>query len=294
MSDTPHKDDVTGVDTTGHQWDDIRELNNPLPKWWVYTFYATIVWSVLYWIVMPAWPVFMNGAWTYTGGVIGYEQREVVESEIAEVTAGRQHYIDQIAEKDLATIKQDAELMEVALAGGSAAFGDNCAPCHGSGAQGSTGFPNLNDDEWIWGGELEEIHVTLQHGIRWEQDDETRFNMMPRFLADGILSAEEVSDVTDYVLSLSREVEDQEAVARGAEIFEAQCTSCHMEGGTGNQELGAPNLANAIWLYGGSREAVYESIAQSRAGQMPAWGGRLDPATVKQLALYVHSLGGGE
>lgn len=294
MTDTKHTDDVTGVDTTGHQWDDIRELNNPLPKWWVYSFYACIVWSVLYWIVMPAWPIFMNGAWTYTGGVIGYDQRVVVENDIAEVAAGRQVFLDQISSQDLPTIQQNAELMEVALAGGRAAFGDNCAPCHGSGAQGSPGFPNLNDDDWIWGGSLEDIHVTLKHGIRWEADDDTRFNDMPRYLADEILTADQVSDVTDYVLTLSGTAEVTEASARGAEIFARECTTCHMDGGIGNRELGAPNLADAIWLYGGDRASVYESVANARAGQMPAWGDRLDPVTVKQLALYVHALGGGE
>lgn len=294
MTNTPHTDDVTGVDTTGHQWDDIRELNNPLPKWWVYSFYACIVWSVIYWIVMPAWPIFMNGAWTYTGGVIGYDQRVVVEDDIAEVTAGRQVYIDQITAQELPTIQQNAELMEVALAGGRAAFGDNCAPCHGSGAQGSSGFPNLNDDDWIWGGTVDDIHVTLRHGIRWEADDDTRFNEMPRYLADDILTADQVNDVVDYVLTLSGTAEMTDASTRGAAIFAQECTACHMEGGIGNHELGAPNLADAIWLYGGDRAAVYESVANARAGQMPAWGDRLDPATVKQLALYVHSLGGGE
>ncbi len=294
MTNSPHTDDVTGVDTTGHQWDDIHELNNPLPKWWVYSFYACIVWSVLYWIVMPAWPIFMNGAWTYTGGVIGYDQRVVVENDIAEVAAGRQVYMDQIDALELPAVQQNAELMEVALAGGRAAFGDNCAPCHGSGAQGFVGYPNLNDDDWIWGGTLEDIHVTLKHGIRWEADDDTRFNAMPRYLADGILTRDQVNDVTDYVLTLSGTAEITDAATRGSEIFARECTTCHMEGGIGNRELGAPNLADAIWLYGGDRASVYESIANSRAGQMPAWGDRLDPVTVKQLALYVHSLGGGE
>jgi len=294
MTDPSHKDDVTGIDTTGHQWDGIRELNNPLPKWWVYSFYACIVWSVAYWLVMPAWPIFMNGAWTYTGGFIGYEQRQVVMDEVAEVIAGRQQYLDQIETQDFATIQQNAELMEVALAGGGFAFGDNCAPCHGSGAQGSTGFPNLNDDVWLWGGAIEDIHLTIQHGIRWDLDDDTRLNDMPRFLADEILETPQVNDVTDFVLTLSGQQEMNEAAARGAAIFAAECTSCHMEGGTGNQELGAPNLTDALWLYGGDREAIYETVANSRSGQMPAWAGRLDPVTVKQLALYVHSLGGGQ
>ena len=294
MSASPHKDDVTGIDTTGHEWDEIRELNNPLPKWWVYSFYACIVWSFVYWIVMPAWPVFMNGAWTYTGGVIGYEQRQVVENEVAEVTAGRQHYLDQIAAQDFDTIRSNGELMEIALAGGGAAFGDNCAPCHGSGAQGSTGYPNLNDDDWLWGGSIEDIHLTLQHGIRWESDDDTRLSEMPRFLADEILTKDEVYNVADFVLAISGQAEMTESATSGAALFESQCAACHGSDGTGNRELGAPNLTDAIWLCGGDRASVVESIANARAGAMPAWGDRLDPVTVKQLALYVHSLGGGE
>lgn len=294
MSASPHKDDVTGIDTTGHEWDEIRELNNPLPKWWVYSFYISIIWSVAYWIVMPAWPIFMNGAWTYTGGVIGYEQRQVVENEVAEVISGRQHYLDQIAEQDFETIRSNGELMEVALAGGGAAFGDNCAPCHGSGAQGSIGYPNLNDDEWIWGGSIEDIHLTLKHGIRWESDDDTRLSEMPRFLTDGILSRDEVNNVADYVLTLSGQAEMTDSATQGAALFESQCAACHSADGTGNRELGAPNLTDAIWLYGGERDDIVESIANARAGAMPAWADRLDPVTVKQLALYVHSLGGGE
>ncbi|MEQ9518505.1 MAG: cytochrome-c oxidase, cbb3-type subunit III [Parvibaculum sp.] len=294
MSASPHKDDVTGIDTTGHEWDEIRELNNPLPKWWVYSFYVSIIWSVVYWIVMPAWPIFMDGAWTYTGGVIGYEQRRVVENEVAEVTAGRQQYLDQIAEQDFDTIRSNGELMEVALAGGGAAFGDNCAPCHGSGAQGSTGYPNLNDDEWIWGGSIDDIHLTLQHGIRWELDDNTRLSEMPRFLADEIFTKEEVGNVADFVLALSGQAEMTESATAGRALFESQCAACHNNDGTGNRELGAPNLTDAIWLYGGERADIVESISNARAGAMPAWGDRLDPVTVKQLALYVHSLGGGE
>lgn len=294
MSDNPHRDEVTGVDTTGHSWDDIRELNNPLPKWWIYSFYASIVWSIAYWIVMPAWPIFKNGAWTYTGGVIGYEQRQVVTDEIAEVVAGRQHYLDQIEAADLSDIQQNPELLDVALAGGRAAFGDNCAPCHGSGAQGSVGFPNLNDDDWIWGGSLDDIHETLQYGIRWEQNDDTRFSDMPRFLADQLLSRDEVNNVTDYVMAISGQAEMSENAVSGGGIFAAQCASCHGADGTGDRSVGAPNLTDAIWLYGGDRDTVFTSIANARSGQMPAWEGRLDPVTVKQLALYVHALGGGE
>ncbi|MGB3809477.1 MAG: cytochrome-c oxidase, cbb3-type subunit III [Parvibaculum sp.] len=294
MSDKRLKDEVTGVETTGHEWDGIRELDYPLPKWWLYIFYACIVWSVGYWILMPAWPYFWNGAWRYTEGTIGYSQRNVVAGELNAAVAGRADVLKQIAETPLEEVVKNDSLMEVALAGGKAAFGDNCAPCHGSGAQGSKGFPNLNDDEWLWGGKLADIQLTITHGIRWEADDNTRQNQMPRFLDDGMLQRVQVNDVAEYVLSLSGQTENAEAVTRGAAVFEQQCISCHGADGKGNQELGAPNLTDAIWLYGGDRASIVQTVAHGRSGVMPAWGGRLDAGTIKELTLYVHSLGGGK
>ncbi|MGB6087047.1 cytochrome-c oxidase, cbb3-type subunit III [Parvibaculum sp.] len=289
-----HKDDVTGVETTGHSWDGIRELNNPLPKWWIYTFYATIVWCIAYWVVMPAWPYITNEGWTYTKGLIGYEQREVVTGELAGIVESRADAMLQIAEMPLRDVAADPALMELALAAGRAAFGDNCAPCHGSGAQGFKGFPNLNDDEWIWGGTLEDIQYTVNHGIRWEANDGTRQNIMMAYGRDGILSRAEISDVAEYVLSLSGRSENAEAATRGSEIFATQCVTCHGADGTGNRELGAPNLTDAIWLYGGERANIIESVSNGRSGTMPAWEGRLSEATIRSLTLFVHSLGGGE
>ena len=289
-----HKDDVTGVETTGHTWDGIRELNNPLPKWWVYTFYACILWSFAYWVVMPTWPYLTGDGWTYTKGVIGYEQRNVVTNELAAVAEGRSGAMERIATMPLDEIANDPALMEVALGAGKAAFGDNCAPCHGSGAQGSKGFPNLNDDDWIWGGTLDDIHTTLQHGIRWDADDETRLNTMMAYGRDGILNRSEISDVAEYVLLLSGQPHDGEAAVRGTAVFEGQCVACHGDAGTGNRELGAPNLTDAIWLYGGDRAAIVETVSNGRSGVMPAWGTRLDEGTIRSLTLFVHSLGGGE
>ncbi|MGB5093202.1 MAG: cytochrome-c oxidase, cbb3-type subunit III [Parvibaculum sp.] len=296
MSDHPnkHKDDVTGVDTTGHEWDGIRELNNPLPKWWLYTWFACCLWAFAYWVVMPAWPYIANGEWTYTKGYLGYTQRDSVTTELAAIQAGRADEMAQITSSSLEDITRNEPLMELALAGGKAAFGDNCAPCHGSGASGSKGFPNLNDDDWLWGGTLDAIHTTLQHGIRWDADEDTRFNTMTAFGKDGILKPAEISDVTDYVLSLSGTGGDAAAVTRGAAIFAANCVACHGEDAKGNQELGAPNLTDAIWLYGGDKATIIETVSNGRGGVMPAWAGRLDEGTIKELALYVHSLGGGK
>ncbi|GER07534.1 Cbb3-type cytochrome c oxidase subunit CcoP [Iodidimonas muriae] len=293
MSDAPKRDELTGVETTGHDWDGITELDNPLPKWWLYIFYACIGLSVLGWIWYPSWPVWM-GEWTYLKGVAGFSKRAEVSRELAEIEAGREVYFKQIRAQSLEDIRTDPELLQVSLAGGAAAFGDNCAPCHGSGAQGFAGFPNLNDDAWLWGGTLDDIHTTLRHGIRWEADMDTRLSMMQGYLKDGILSRSEVSDVVQYVLGFSGREDDNEAARRGATTFAEICSACHMEDGTGMHELGAPDLTDAIWLYGGDKDTIYETVANGRGGVMPAWAGRLDDATIKQLALYVHSLGGGE
>lgn len=283
-------DDYTGVETTDHEWDGIRELDNPLPKWWLYSFYACILWAVVYWVLYPAWPL----ASSYTQGILGYSQRALVTEQVEQSQAALRVYDDQILAGELSDVPGNPELHSVALAGGESAFGDNCAACHGRGAQGFKGYPNLNDDSWLWGGTLEDIQVTLRHGIRWEADENTRLNDMPKFLDDGIFTTAEVSDTTQYVLQLSGKEVDAEAALRGQALFGAQCVTCHMEGGVGNQELGAPNLTDAIWLYGGDEESIYASIAHSRRGVMPAWQGRLDEATIAKLALYVHSLGGGE
>ena len=282
-------DEVTGVATTGHEWDGIKELNKPLPRWWVWTFYATIVWSVGYWIVYPAWPTLTG----YTRGLWGYSQRTAVTDEVNAARAAQGRFREALAATPLDRIKDDPELLRFAMAGGSAAFQANCAPCHGRGAQGFTGYPNLNDDDWLWGGTLEEIHKTISVGARSDQP-ETRTSQMPRFGLDKLLDEGQIGDAAEYVLSLSGASADAAAAGRGQKIFADQCASCHGADGKGMQEFGAPNLTDAIWLYGGSKAAIEESIRTGRGGVMPAWAGRLDPATLKSLAVYVHSLGGGK
>ena len=294
MATNIERDEVSGTDTTGHEWDGIKELNTPLPKWWLYVLYACIIWSIVYWIVMPAWPTGGEGTNDYTGGVIGYSQREVVTGQLADARAAQSQYIDAIEAAELEEIAADDELLRFSLAGGAAAFGNNCAACHGSGAQGFKGYPNLNDDAWIWGGTLEDIHTTLLYGIRWEHD-ETRFNAMPAYGTDGILTSEEIDLMADYVMSISGQIElPAEQKEAGATIYTEQCAGCHGDEGKGLTELGAPNLTDSIWLYGGEKADLVETIHYSRAGVMPGWVDRLDPATIKQLTVYVHSLGGGQ
>lgn len=292
MSDDRQKDDVSGVYTTGHEWDGITELDNPMPRWWLYIFYASIVIAVIGWIWYPAWPVWI-GEWTYSKGIAGFSKRAEVARDLDDREAQREVYYSRIRDMDLPDIRKDPALLQLSLAGGAAAFGDNCAPCHGSGAQGFAGFPNLNDDAWLWGGTLEDIAQTIRHGIRWDADPDTRLSVMQGYMSDGILSRSDVSDVVQYVLSLSGQADDPEAVPRGSVTFTEICSACHMEDGTGNAMFGAPDLTDPIWLYGGDAETIFQTVAYGRAGVMPAWGGRLDEATIKQLALFVGSLGGG-
>jgi cytochrome c oxidase cbb3-type subunit 3 len=283
-------DEIGGVETTGHQWDGIRELNNPLPRWWLWTFYATIAWGLIYTILFPAWPL-LDGA---TRGLLGYSSRAELAAAVDRGRAAQADLVGQIRAMPLEAIRHDPELLEFAIAGGRSAFAVNCVQCHGSGAAGARGIPNLNDDEWLWGGTLEDIHATLRHGVRDETDETTRFSQMPAFGTDGILERGQIADVTEYVLALSRREHDAGAAARGGAIFAEQCASCHGADGGGDRAQGAPSLTDAIWLWGGERAAIAETVAQARRGMMPAWGTRLDEATLKQLAVYVHSLGGGE
>lgn len=289
MAKETERDSITGIETTGHEWDGIKELNNPLPRWCLWVLYATVIWAVGYWILMPAWPTF----WGYTKGFLGYSQRASVAGSLAEAEAAQSGVRDRIRAASLEEIRSDPELLEFSLASGRAAFGDNCAPCHGTGAQGFKGYPNLNDDDWLWGGSLEDIQHTLRYGIRSDHE-ETRANPMPGFQRDGILSAAEVNDVAEYVLSLSGASEDRAAADRGESMFAENCAACHGEDGRGMTEQGAPNLADAIWLYGGDKATITRTIAMGRQSVMPAWIGRLDDLTIKELAVYVHSLGGGQ
>ena len=280
------KDSVSGRDTTGHDWDGVKELNTPLPTWWVYTFYATVVFAVVYCVLYPAIPSFRG----HTDGMLGYTSRGTLTEELSQQARDRAKFVDRIRNASLEQIRKDPELLNFAVAGGRSAFQTNCMQCHGAGGAGSTGFPSLVDDDWMWGGKLDDIHRTIQYGVR-NANEKSRNTLMPRFGADGLLTAEQVGQVTDYVLSLSGK---GKASPEDAKIFQEQCAACHQPTGKGNQEMGAPDLTDSLWLYGGSRDAVYRSIFYARNGSMPAWGERLDEAAIKMLTLYVHTLGGGK
>jgi cytochrome c oxidase cbb3-type subunit 3 len=289
------KDSVSGVETTGHEWDGIKELNTPLPRWWLYVFYACIAWAVVYWVFFPAWPTGKD----YTHGLFGWSQRAELEQVMADARKGQAKFLDRINASTLEQIRADKDLLNFALAGGKAAFAVNCVQCHGAGGQGNPGFPNLADDEWLWSGSLAGIYQTIQHGIRATDDGETRGAgiTMPAWASDSApvkLTSAQIGDVADYLVSLSGKPGDAAATGRGKALFAENCVACHGEKAEGNPDMGAPGLADGLWLYGGDRKTLVQTITAGRAGVMPAWSKRLDDATIKQLAVYIHELGGGK
>src|SRR5215475_4708217 len=290
MTEHTEIDAISRTATTGHEWDGIKELNTPLPRWWVLSFYATIIWAIGYWVVYPAWPL-VSG---YTTGMLHYTNRAAVTVDLANLEALRGEKMKVLGTASLAEIEKDPALLALARARGKTVFGDNCAPCHGGGAAGAKGYPNLNDDDWLWGGSLDQIMQTIEFGAR-SGNGKAHEGQMLAFGRDGVLKKDEIVTVANFVRSLSGlSTAPGYDAAAGKKIFDENCVSCHGESGKGNQELGAPNLTDKIWLYGSDEATLIETITNGRAGVMPAWIGRLDPVTIKALTVYVHSLGGGK
>jgi cytochrome c oxidase cbb3-type subunit 3 len=283
-----NKQDKYDVETTGHEWDGIEELNTPLPRWWLWTFYATCIWGLAYTIAYPAWPLISEA----TPGLLGYSSRAEVAEDIQEVKDANAALDEKIASVELAAIGEDDELRNYAANGGAAVFRTWCAQCHGSGAAGAKGYPNLLDNAWLWGGTLEDIHYTIAHGIRSEQDPDTRWSEMPAF--GEILAEEEIGQVVHYVRQISGQEHDATLASAGETVYLDNCAACHMEDGSGDRFQGAPNLTDAIWLYGGDIDALTETVVNARFGVMPPWNERLTEAQIAQVAFYVHQLGGGE
>ena len=290
MADKPRIDEVTGTPTVGHEWDGIEELDTPMPRWWLYTLYATILFSIGYMILYPAWPL-LNSA---TRGVLGWSSRGDYNRDVAAEELRQAPVREALSRIPIERLDGDSRLMQASVEGGRAAFKVHCVQCHGAGAAGSKGYPNLNDDDWLWGGDIKAIHQTLVVGIRQPDNDETRMSIMPAFGRDAILKPDEIDDVVSFVRVIAKQDRASGAARRGAVLYAANCAACHGAGGEGNRTFGAPRLTDAIWLYGGDRDSLTATIANSRRGVMPAWGTRLDPVTLKMLAAYVHSLGGGE
>lgn len=284
------KDAITGQNTTGHEWDGLKELNTPLPKWWVWVFLVCIVWAIGWFIMFPSWP-YGSG---YFHGLAGYSARSTVDADVAELVAQRKASMDKISTMSFTAIKADPQLMEVALTAGRITFGDNCQPCHGAGGSGNPGYPALAAGAWIWGGTLDAIQQTVTHGVRSGDPDGRPAVAMPSFGADGTLKPEEVQSVADFVWAKLYGHDEGKDVSKGAQLFADNCVACHGEKGEGNRDMGAPKLASRVHLYGDSRDTIVAQVTKPRLGVMPNWGARLKPETIKAVTLYVHSLGGGE
>lgn len=292
MSDKSERevDELSGTQTTGHEWDGIKELDTPMPRWWVWTFYATIIFSIGYVIYYPAIPLLE----TSTAGISGITARGEVEKELAVVRQGKAKLEEQLVKTSLEEVRNNEQLYRFSIAGGQSLYKVYCSQCHGSGAQGASGYPNLNDDDWLWGGDLLSLRVTIAHGVRNDTDENARFSEMPAFGRDGLLEKPQIKAVVEYVLKLSGKEHDAAEATKGQEVYAENCAACHGEKGLGGRDFGAPNLADELALYGNTRELLTRQISAPRHGVMPSWIDRIGEAGVRQLALYVHSLGGGE
>lgn len=293
MTDKRERDEATGTDMTGHEWDGIRELDTPLPRWWLNIFYATIFAAIAFWVLMPAWPL-LNG---YTHGLLHYSDRRNVAADLQQLQHSRAPLYERLAHASPSDLARDPQLQQFARAAGESAFAEHCVACHQAGGAGAPGYPNLADDVWLWGGTLDNIEHTIRVGIRSE-NPQTRTSQMPAFGRDALLTPQQIHDVTEDVISISsasaRLHPDLAAAARGALVFHEQCAACHGASGQGDRSVGAPSLQDDVWLYGGTREEIRRQIELGRGGVMPTWQDRLDPGTIRALAFYVHELGGGE
>lgn len=290
MAENKRIDEATGTETVGHEWDGIEELDTPMPRWWLITLYATILFAIGYTILFPAWPMLHRAS----AGVLGWSSQKQLAQEMQADAARKAPIRLAIARTPVEKLADDPALLRAAEEGGRAAFRVNCIQCHGTGAAGSKGYPNLNDDDWLWGGDIKTIHQTILHGIRQPGDPATRMSQMPAFGRDGILKPEEIQDVVSFVRVISHQEGASASARRGATLFANNCAACHGPQGKGGRQFGAPNLTDAIWLYGGDRDTITQTVTNARYGVMPAWAARLDPVTIEMLAAYVHSLGGGE
>jgi cytochrome c oxidase cbb3-type subunit 3 len=284
------RDPYTGHATTGHEWNGIKELNTAVPKP-VWIFLAlTALFAVVWWVLMPAWPL----GRTYSKGLLGSDVRQDVAASLEQAAVRRSVWTSRIDKEDPAAILADAGLMTDVRLTGHALFGNNCAVCHGVGATGGPGFPDLVDKAWLWGGTPDAVQETIRVGINAD-DPDTRVSQMQAFGRDGMLDREAILDVVAYVRSLSHPElasgPEAQKVAAGREVFATNCVACHGDDAKGNTEMGAPNLTDSFWLYGGDEDSVYRTVYGGRQGQMPAWEKRLTPTERKILALYVLDLG---
>lgn len=281
----PDRDSYSGYLTTGHEWNGIKELNTPVPRVVYFFLTVAVLFSIGYWVLMPAWPL----GTTYTKGLLGNDQRRIVAASLKEATGGRSAWTEKIETESYAAIQSDPSLMEIVRETGHTLFGNNCAVCHGLDAKGGPGFPNLTTPSWLWGGKPEDIFNTIRVGINSVHKD-THVSQMPAFGRDQMLSRGEILKVVAFVYSLSNPDAkniDPKVVEAGMKIFAANCVSCHGEDAKGNPELGAPNLTDKFWVYGGDLETMDTTVWGGRQGRMPTWENRLSDLDRKILTLYL-------
>jgi cytochrome c oxidase cbb3-type subunit 3 len=284
------RDPVTGRETTGHIWNGIKELDTPVPRGVLMFLIVTHIWAIGWWFLLPAWPL---GS-TYTKGILGVDQRTTVEAMVAEGRRERASWMAKIETEPYEAVLADPALMETVRQTGNQLFGDNCAACHGRDGRGGAGYPNLSDDDWLWGGTPELIEATVRLGIN-STHAESRVAQMLAFGRDGILDRNQVTNVAAYVYSLSHAdfltYKTAEQIAAGREVFAANCVACHGDDARGKRDLGAPDLTDNVWLYGGDMQTIVSSIYGGRTGHMPTWNDRLSDGEIRTLSLYVHDLG---
>ncbi len=289
MAANKHDKEDHEYGTTGHEWDGIQEWNNPLPRWWLWSFYLCIIWGIGYVIAYPAWPL-INGA---TPGLLGYSTRAEVAEEIERFDVANAPMEALLNETPLADVEQNAELNDFAKNAGQAVYNTWCVQCHQAGGAGAKGYPVLVDNDWLWGGTIDDIYLTVNHGIRTEDDMDTRYSQMPAY--GDFMSEEEISSLVAYVQTISGQDADATLAETGSQLFYDNCAACHGDAGTGDIFQGAPDLTDRIWLFGGDEAALTETITNARFGVMPSWSARgMSEADIRAVSLYVHQLGGGE
>lgn len=280
------RDPHSGHMTTGHEWNGIKELNTPVPRAiWLFLI-GTVIFSIGYWILMPAWPLGNS----FTRGLLGHDQKEIVARRVDAAADARSGWTGRIAAMSYDQIRAEPDLMTYVREDGHRLFGDNCAACHGIDAKGNPGYPNLVDGDWLWGGTPDEIAHTIAVGINSPASADTRVGQMLAFGKDGILDNDSVLAVADYVKTLSDPAWARgraASVATGRGIFAENCVVCHGDQGLGSKDVGAPNLTDKTWVYGGDITDIYTTIHGGRHGEMPAWEHRLSPVDRKILTVYL-------
>ncbi len=274
-------DPVTGYDTTGHDWNGIRELNTPFPRIVIWALVLTFAYSVVAWVLLPAWPIGRD----YTRGLLGLDQQAIATEGFRDLSAARQDWLAPFAAGDFAALEADPALLGAAMPAAARLFADNCAACHGTDGGGGPGFPVLRDDTWLWGGDPETVAETIRVGINGA-DPDTRVAEMPAF---DWLSRDERLALADWVAGLPGGTAADDAPA--AELFAENCSACHGERGEGGLMVGAPALDDASVIYGQDAATVAATLLHGRRGVMPSWSGRLSPAEIDLLAVYVSRLG---